>query len=92
MLGAFAIGLAALVGFIGWEQHTDHPMLDMSFFKNFNITERVTFQFRAEAFNAFNTPIYQGPDTGLTSNSFGRVTVAQQNFPRSMQFAFRLSF
>jgi hypothetical protein len=28
----------------------------------------------------------------LTSNSFGRVTIAQQNFPRSMQFAFRLSF
>ncbi len=66
--------------------------VNMSMFKNFMITERVTFQFRAEAFNAFNTPIYQGPDTGLTSNSFGRVTIAQQNFPRSMQFAFRLSF
>ena len=34
VLGAFAIGLAALVGFIVWELHTDHPMLDMSFFKN----------------------------------------------------------
>ena len=34
VLAAFAIGLAALVGFIGWELHTDHPMLDMSFFKN----------------------------------------------------------
>ena len=44
------------------------------------------------AFNAFNTPIYQGPDTGLTSNNFGRVTISQQNFPRSMQFAFRLQF
>jgi hypothetical protein len=66
--------------------------VNMSVFKNFAITERVNFQFRAEAFNAFNTPIYQGPDTGLTSNSFGRVTIAQQNFPRSMQFAFRLSF
>jgi len=66
--------------------------VNMSVFKNFAIKERVNFQFRAEAFNAFNTPIYQGPDTGLTSNSFGRVTIAQQNFPRSMQFAFRLSF
>ena len=66
--------------------------VNMSMFKNFKISERFTFQFRAEAFNAFNTPIYQGPDTGLTSNSFGRVTIAQQNFPRSMQFAFRLSF
>jgi len=66
--------------------------VNMSMFKNFLIRERINFQFRAEAFNAFNTPIYQGPDTGLTSNSFGRVTIAQQNFPRSMQFAFRLSF
>ena len=66
--------------------------VNMSMFKNFRIKERVNFQFRAEAFNAFNTPIYQGPDTGLTSNNFGRVTIAQQNFPRSMQFAFRLSF
>ena len=66
--------------------------VNMSMFKNFRIREKVNFQFRAEAFNAFNTPIYQGPDTGLTSNNFGRTTIAQQNFPRSMQFAFRLSF
>jgi hypothetical protein len=66
--------------------------VNMSMFKNFKIRERMNFQFRAEAFNAFNTPIYQGPDTGLTSNNFGRVTISQQNFPRSMQFAFRLSF
>ena len=56
------------------------------------IRERMNFQLRGEAFNAFNTPIYQGPDTGLTSNIFGRVTISQQNFPRSMQFAFRLQF
>jgi hypothetical protein len=66
--------------------------VNMSMFKNFKIREKVNFQFRAEAFNAFNTPIYQGPDTGITSNNFGRVTISQQNFPRSMQFAFRLSF
>ena len=66
--------------------------VNMSVFKNFKIAERATFQFRAEAFNAFNTPIYQGPDTGLTSNNFGRVTINQQNFLRSVKFAFRLSF
>ena len=66
--------------------------VNMSLFKNFKIREHMNFQLRGEAFNAFNTPIYQGPDTGLTSNSFGRVTISQQNFPRSMQFAFRLQF
>jgi EmrB/QacA subfamily drug resistance transporter len=34
VLAAFAIGIVGLVGFILWELHTDHPMLDMSFFKN----------------------------------------------------------
>lgn len=66
--------------------------VNMSMVKNFRIGERINFQFRAEAFNAFHTPIYQVPDTGLTSNNLGRVTISQQNFPRSMQFALRLSF
>jgi hypothetical protein len=66
--------------------------VNMSLFKNFKVREHMNFQLRGEAFNAFNTPIYQGPDTGLTSNNFGRVTISQQNFPRSMQFAFRLQF
>jgi hypothetical protein len=64
----------------------------MSLFKNFKIRERLNFQLRGEALNAFNTPIYQRLDTGLTSNSFGRVTISQQNFSRRMQFAFRLQF
>jgi EmrB/QacA subfamily drug resistance transporter len=34
VLGAFAVGAVGMVMFIAWEMHTDHPMLDMSFFKN----------------------------------------------------------
>jgi EmrB/QacA subfamily drug resistance transporter len=30
----FAVGLALLGAFIWWETHTDHPMLDVRFFKN----------------------------------------------------------
>ncbi|MEO7398189.1 MAG: MFS transporter [Ilumatobacteraceae bacterium] len=30
----FVFGLAAVALFIAWELHTDHPMLDMRFFKN----------------------------------------------------------
>jgi EmrB/QacA subfamily drug resistance transporter len=34
VLAGFLVGLIGLSGFILWELHTDHPMLDMSFFKN----------------------------------------------------------
>ena len=34
ILGAFALGAVALAAFAAWELHTDHPMLDVSFFKN----------------------------------------------------------
>jgi len=34
VIGAFAVGTAALLAFVAWERHTDHPMLDMSFFAN----------------------------------------------------------
>jgi EmrB/QacA subfamily drug resistance transporter len=32
--GGFAVGIIVLAGFIAWELHTDHPMLDIRFFKN----------------------------------------------------------
>ena len=34
VLAAFAIGLVGIASFITWERRTEHPMLDMSFFKN----------------------------------------------------------
>ena len=34
VLIAFAFGIVGVVAFIVWELHTDHPMLDMSFFRN----------------------------------------------------------
>jgi EmrB/QacA subfamily drug resistance transporter len=33
-LGAFAVAVATLAGFAAWELHTDHPMLDLSYFRN----------------------------------------------------------
>ena len=34
VLGAIGVGLGLIGAFIAWELHTDHPMLDMRFFKN----------------------------------------------------------
>ena len=34
VLGAFAVGVVVLVGFMLWELHSSHPMLDVRFFEN----------------------------------------------------------
>jgi EmrB/QacA subfamily drug resistance transporter len=34
ILAAFAAGAATVAAFIAWERHTDHPMLDVSVFRN----------------------------------------------------------
>ncbi|HET8931331.1 MAG TPA: MFS transporter [Acidimicrobiales bacterium] len=38
ILGAFAVGLALMGAFVAWELHSDHPMLEMRFFKNRRFT------------------------------------------------------
>jgi hypothetical protein len=64
---------------------------DLSVFKNFRVTERVNIQFRAEALNAFNTPRFGGPNTGVTSSTFGAIT-SQANAPRQIQFGLKAMF
>src|SRR5204862_6119682 len=34
VVACFTLGLAVIVGFIVWELHSDHPMLDVRFFEN----------------------------------------------------------
>jgi EmrB/QacA subfamily drug resistance transporter len=34
ILASFAVGAVVLAAFFAWEAHSDHPMLDLSFFKN----------------------------------------------------------
>jgi hypothetical protein len=64
---------------------------DISVFKSFPIRERITFQFRAEALNAFNTPQFRAPNTAVGNANFGRIT-QQANFPRYLQLGGRISF
>jgi len=53
---------------------------DMSFFKNFEITERVSAQFRAEFFNIFNHPVYAfGPNETGTGTSIDTPGAGQIN-------------
>jgi hypothetical protein len=64
---------------------------DLSLFKNFHVVERVNVQFRAEALNAFNTPRFGGPNTSVTSSTFGAVT-SQGNAPRQVQLGLKVLF
>jgi hypothetical protein len=64
---------------------------DISVFKSFPIHERVTFQFRAEALNAFNTPQFRAPNTAWGNTNFGFIT-QQANFARYIQLGGRITF
>jgi hypothetical protein len=62
---------------------------DLSIFREFPAVERVRVQFRAEFLNAFNTPRFGNPATGVTGNTLGRIT-SQANTPRQVQFGLKL--
>jgi hypothetical protein len=62
---------------------------DLSLFKQFAPLERMRVQFRVEALNAFNTPRFGGPNTGVTSSTFGVIS-SQANSPRQLQFGLKL--
>ncbi len=48
--------------------------MDANLFRNFKITEFLTFQFEADAFGVTNTPHFSNPDANLTDTNFGIVT------------------
>jgi hypothetical protein len=64
---------------------------DMSLFKTYTVKERFKAQFRFEALNAFNSPLFSAPNTNFSSGSFGQIT-STQNFARQLELALRFSF
>jgi hypothetical protein len=52
------------------------------------VLERFKAQFRAEAINAMNTPLFEAPNSNFGNPNFGRIT-RQANFPRFIQFGLR---
>ncbi len=66
--------------------------IDMSLFKEFNVTEGSRIQFRFEAFNVPNTAYFSAPsNTNIDSSSGGQVTSTSNN-PRQLQFALKYLF
>jgi hypothetical protein len=62
---------------------------DLSLFKNFELRRTTMLQFRVEALNAFNNVQFSGPNTSVTSSSFGVIS-GQANAPRQLQFGLKL--
>ena len=61
---------------------------DLSLFKDFMLKERLKLQFRSEFLNSFNTPRFGGPNTTVTSSSFGVIS-SQANAPPQVQFGLK---
>jgi hypothetical protein len=67
--------------------------LDTSIIRSFPIWREKQFQFRAEAFNLFNHPIFGQPGNDLHNpNSFGAIGTSQANTNRQLQFSGKIIF
>jgi len=71
--------------------------VDMNIAKTTRITDKVRFQFRIEAFNIFNSPMYDERQytQDTASSDFGRInrnTNGQSNFQRFIQLGFKLTW
>jgi Carboxypeptidase regulatory-like domain/TonB dependent receptor len=68
---------------------------DFGLFRRFQVTERFDLQFRAEAFNFTNTPIFSNPQGSFTSSAFGEISSTNENSyapNRQFRFGLRIGF
>jgi len=91
------LGRNRIRGLAAWQ-------IDMAVRRQFNFSEKLNLQFRAEAFNIFNHPNFGTINTTLTSTTFGQATnmlgsqlsglnaLYQIGGPRSLQFAIIVRF
>ncbi|HKO42987.1 MAG TPA: TonB-dependent receptor [Pyrinomonadaceae bacterium] len=103
---AFSLAPAGTFGNLGRNVVRGFPawQADLALRRQFRITERFNLQFRAEAFNVFNTPNFGAVQTTLTAANFGQATntlnqqlggisqLYQLGGPRSLQFAIKVLF
>ena len=95
---AFLIPTAGTFGNVGRGQLTGPKLtnFDTSLFKKFNIDEKRSLQFRAEAFNIFNHPNFGSPNpvvfSGSSFSSSAGVVTSTSTTSRQIQFALKLLF
>ena len=64
---------------------------NLSLGKQFQIREEMNFEFRVEAQNAFNHPVFGTPDTSVGDETFGQISYTTIG-ARQVQLGFKLNF
>jgi hypothetical protein len=88
----YSNSVRTLSGYFPTIRYPRVPNADVSLFKSVQVHERYNVQFRAEAFNATNSPQFNTPSTSLTSTSAGVVTLTETGDPRNIQLSLRVKF
>ncbi|MGH9685137.1 MAG: TonB-dependent receptor domain-containing protein [Candidatus Acidiferrales bacterium] len=94
VIGSDGIGTAFGDSGVGIVPGPDQQNLDLAIIKKTRIGwpgEADNLEFRAEMFNAFNTPQFSNPDNSLSSPTFGQISTTSVN-PRIVQFALKFNF
>ena len=63
--------------------------MDLSAIKNVQLHERLTAQFRAEAFNVINHPNFANPAANISNANFGQISSTSLD-NRDIQFALKI--
>ena len=91
---AFSLAPAFTFGNLSRSINTRGPGMknwDVSIFKDFKFREKFNGQFRAEALNALNSPLFANPNTQFGNANFGKITY-QSNLARQLQLGVRFFF
>jgi hypothetical protein len=76
---------------MGAVRSPSHFTADLSVGKQFQIREEMSFEFRVEARNAFNHPVFGTPDTAVGDETFGTINSTSVG-PREVQLGFKFNF
>jgi hypothetical protein len=76
---------------MGAVRSPSHFTADLSVGKQFQIREEMSFEFRVEAKNALNHPVFQSPDTAVGDDTFGTINSTAVE-PRQLQLGFKFNF
>jgi hypothetical protein len=69
----------------------DQRRVDLVASKLTRVTERVSLEFRAEFYNAFNTVTFRAPENDITESSYGQIDQTRGG-PRVIQLGLKLRF